>query len=262
VVGALLLGHESSHQRAAQRTTPFGHKQQRERRRSSAPRGQSRSSDTAPGARTGSMAASPKQLSAQRRRLGEAVAHRWGGDCVSSGSTGVASSAQSRPSRGETVCNAVASVASRGWRPTRRHAALEDAQPSNIRSARRRYSRPYRGSPLKRDRAAGDVCLAMADDPNVQQVQIHVPPELQAGVYANFAAVSSQTPHDFTIDFIQFLPVPPGAQPAALVVARVKVAQTFLMPLMQALAQHQTQVEDLLRRMQEQQDQSEGGEEQ
>jgi hypothetical protein len=101
----------------------------------------------------------------------------------------------------------------------------------------------------------------MADD--APQIQIHVPPEIQAGVYANAAAVSSQTPHDFTIDFIQLLPVAPGTPPEALVVSRVKVAQSFLMPLMQALAQHQTTVEDMMRRMQEQQEQEqqEGGDE-
>jgi hypothetical protein len=83
------------------------------------------------------------------------------------------------------------------------------------------------------------------------KIQIHVPPELQAGVYANLAAVSSQTPHDFTIDFLQLQPVTQGNPPQALLVARVKVAQSFLMPLMQALAQHQTTVEDMMRRMQE-----------
>jgi len=91
----------------------------------------------------------------------------------------------------------------------------------------------------------------MSDEP--PQIEIQVPPELQAGVYANAAAVSSQTPHDFTIDFIQLMPVTPGMAPQALVVARVKVAQSFLMPLMQALAQHQTTVEDMMRRLQDQQ---------
>lgn len=100
----------------------------------------------------------------------------------------------------------------------------------------------------------------MADDtPPAPHIQIQVPLELQAGVYANFATVSSQTPHDFTIDFIQLLPTAPGAVPGALVVSRVKIAQSFLMPLLQALAQHQTQVEDMMRRMQ-QEEQSEGDE--
>ncbi len=88
----------------------------------------------------------------------------------------------------------------------------------------------------------------MSDD-EPQQIEIQVPPDMVAGVYANFAAVSSQTPHDFTIDFIQLVPGPAGTAPQAQVVARVKVAQSFLMPLMQALAQHQTQVEDMMKRM-------------
>jgi len=86
------------------------------------------------------------------------------------------------------------------------------------------------------------------------EVEINVPPELQTGVYANFAAVSSQTPHDFNLDFIQ---LSPGAEaPQGTVVARVKVAQTFLMPFMQALAQYHSTVEDVLRRMKEE---GEGG---
>ena len=92
----------------------------------------------------------------------------------------------------------------------------------------------------------------MADD--AQQIEIQVPPELQAGVYANAAVVSSQTPDDFTIDFMQVLPASPGAPPPTLVVARVKVAQSFLMPLMQALAQHQTRVEDMQRQLREQEE--------
>lgn len=91
---------------------------------------------------------------------------------------------------------------------------------------------------------------------DVPNIEIMVPPELQVGVYANFATVSSQTPHDFTIDFIQLVPGP-AAPPQAVVVARVKVAQSFLMPLMQALAQHQTTIEDMMRRMQEEGEESE-----
>lgn len=89
------------------------------------------------------------------------------------------------------------------------------------------------------------------------EIQIHVPPEVQAGVYANFAAVSAQTPHDFNIDFVQLVPGSPGEPAEGHVVARVKVAQSFLMPLMQALASHQTIIEAKLREIHEQQ---EGGE--
>ena len=82
-------------------------------------------------------------------------------------------------------------------------------------------------------------------------IEIVVPPEWQTGVYANYAAVSSQSPHDFTLDFIQ---VVPGDPANAVVVARLKVSTSFLMPLMQALAKHQTLVEDQIRRIQENQE--------
>lgn len=87
----------------------------------------------------------------------------------------------------------------------------------------------------------------MADE--APEIEITVPPAFETGVYANFAAVSSQTPHDFNIDFIQLSPG--QGPPQATVVARVKVAQSFLMPLMQALAQHHGTVEDALRRLRE-----------
>lgn len=77
-----------------------------------------------------------------------------------------------------------------------------------------------------------------------QGVQISVPPEVEVGVYANFAAVSSQTDHDFNLDFVQLTPSEPGGgAPKGTVVARVKVAQSFLAPLLQALASHQFRVE-------------------
>jgi hypothetical protein len=94
----------------------------------------------------------------------------------------------------------------------------------------------------------------MPDD--APEIQISVPPELQVGVYANFATVSAQTEFDFNLDFIQLVPGNPNEPPAAHVVARVKVAQSFLMPLMQALASHQTMIESKLREMR---DQQEGG---
>jgi len=92
------------------------------------------------------------------------------------------------------------------------------------------------------------------DDP--PEIQVTVPPELQVGVYANLAAISAQTPHDFNLDFIQLVPGVPGEPPDAVVVARIKVAPSFLMPLMQALATHQTTIENQLRAMRDQ----EGGE--
>lgn len=72
--------------------------------------------------------------------------------------------------------------------------------------------------------------------------------------------MSSQTPHDFNLDFIQLAPGTPGEPPEGTVVARVKVAQTFLMPLMQALAQHQTAIENLMQQAQQQKEGEEGDE--
>jgi len=87
----------------------------------------------------------------------------------------------------------------------------------------------------------------MAEEP--QNVDIIVPPELQTGVYANVAAVSSQSPHDVTLDFVQMIPGAPA--PQAVVVARLKLAPTFLMPLMQVLSSHLSQHEALQQLAQE-----------
>jgi hypothetical protein len=86
----------------------------------------------------------------------------------------------------------------------------------------------------------------MADE-EPQAVDVVVPPELEVGVYANFAAVSSQGPHDITLDFIQM--VPGGGIPKPIVVSRLKLSPTFLMPLMQALSNHLTQHEAILRQV-------------
>lgn len=78
-----------------------------------------------------------------------------------------------------------------------------------------------------------------------QSVDIVVPPELQTGIYANFAVISSQTPHDVTLDFVQVVPGSPT--PTPIVVARLKLAPTFLMPLMQVLSSHLSRHEELQR---------------
>ena len=83
---------------------------------------------------------------------------------------------------------------------------------------------------------------------------------MQVGVYANFATVSAQTGFDFNLDFIQLVPSSPGQPPDGHVVSRVKVAQGFLMPLMQALASHQTMIETTLRETQGQGEADQGGE--
>jgi hypothetical protein len=79
-----------------------------------------------------------------------------------------------------------------------------------------------------------------------QSIDVVVPPEHQTGVYANSAAVSSQSPHDITLDFIQL--VPGGGIPLPIVVARLKLSPSFLMPLMQVLSTHLSQHEELQRR--------------
>jgi hypothetical protein len=75
----------------------------------------------------------------------------------------------------------------------------------------------------------------MADE-NPQSIDVVVPPEHQVAVYANAASVSSQGPFDVTIDFLQL--VPGGGTPLPVVVSRVKVSASFLMPLMQSLSNH------------------------
>ena len=93
-------------------------------------------------------------------------------------------------------------------------------------------------------RGGVSTVMASAEPPNVNVI---VPPELQVGVYANAAAVSSQGPHDVTLDFIQLVPNVP--QPTPIVVARLKLAPTFLMPLMQALSNHLIQHEAMVRQV-------------
>jgi hypothetical protein len=78
-------------------------------------------------------------------------------------------------------------------------------------------------------------------DETPQALDVVVPAEHQVGVYANAAAVSSQGPFDVTIDFLQL--VPGGGVPQPIVVARVKVSASFVMPLMQSLSNHLTQHE-------------------
>ncbi len=82
-----------------------------------------------------------------------------------------------------------------------------------------------------------------AEEPT--SLEVEVPPEHDTGVYANSAAVSSQSPHDVTLDFIQMVPGSPSPRP--VVVARLKLAPTFLMPLMQVLSGHLAKHEELQR---------------
>lgn len=85
-------------------------------------------------------------------------------------------------------------------------------------------------------------------------LEITVPPELETGEYANFAVISTQTPHDFTLDFVQM--IPDDNHPRGVVVARLKLAPSFLMPLMQTLSTHLGQYEQTMKQIQD----VEGGE--
>lgn len=90
-------------------------------------------------------------------------------------------------------------------------------------------------------------------EPGGQEVRVEVPPELESGVYANFALVH-HTGHEVTIDFCQLGISPPeksGENPAARVVARINVAPTFVMPLLQAISQNLAQRDDSMRKLQE-----------
>jgi hypothetical protein len=79
-----------------------------------------------------------------------------------------------------------------------------------------------------------------------QQMQIHVPDELQGGVYANMAVVW-HTPYDFTIDFAATAPsaTGPDGQPVipARVVARVKFPPAQIFQLLQAINANMTNYE-------------------
>jgi hypothetical protein len=89
--------------------------------------------------------------------------------------------------------------------------------------------------------------------PEGQNIDIDVPPELETGIYANFAVVH-HTQHEVTIDFCQ-LGISPSAQegqnPSARVVSRIHIAPTFVMPLLQAISTNVARREDALRRFEE-----------
>jgi hypothetical protein len=84
------------------------------------------------------------------------------------------------------------------------------------------------------------------DEPH-QQIQIQVPDDLQAGVYANMALVW-HTPFDFTLDFAALQPTVPDAagEPVtpARVVARVKFPPSQIFQLLQAINANMTKYEE------------------
>ena len=87
-----------------------------------------------------------------------------------------------------------------------------------------------------------------------QEIQIELPPELENGVYANFAIVH-HTQHEITIDFCQLGVTPPAEEgPKAKVVVRVHLAPTFVMPLLQAISTNVTRRDETLRSLDESSD--------
>lgn len=91
-----------------------------------------------------------------------------------------------------------------------------------------------------------------------QEIQVELPPELDAGVYANFALVASGE-HDLMVDFCQLSPPrSEGERPRALVVSRVRIAPSFVGPLLQAISQNAFKRDEAIKKAQEAQD-NEGG---
>lgn len=92
-----------------------------------------------------------------------------------------------------------------------------------------------------------------------QELQIEVPPDVEVGVYANFALVAAG-PHDFMIDFCQLAPQRSDDDPPrARVVSRVRIAPTFIGPLLQALSQNAFNRDEMLKQQQQGDDGGEGG---
>lgn len=85
-----------------------------------------------------------------------------------------------------------------------------------------------------------------------QQLQVQLPPDLEVGVYANFALVR-HTEHDFTIDFCQFVPEAQdeGGPQVVRVVSRVRIAPSFVGPLLQAISQNAFRRDETIRQAQE-----------
>lgn len=87
-----------------------------------------------------------------------------------------------------------------------------------------------------------------------QEIQVELPPELEVGVYANFALVQGG-PHDFTLDFCQL--TPPRNEddpPKARVVSRIHIAPTFVGPLLQAISTNAFNRDEVVRKAQQEQE--------
>jgi hypothetical protein len=90
-----------------------------------------------------------------------------------------------------------------------------------------------------------------------QEIQVDLPPDLETGIYANFALVGSGE-HDFVIDFCQVDPRrEEGDPPRVRVVSRIRIAPSFVGPLLQAISQNAFNRDEMLKKAQQEQ---EGGE--
>jgi Protein of unknown function (DUF3467) len=92
---------------------------------------------------------------------------------------------------------------------------------------------------------------AMSDQPErPSRFEIQVPPEQEAGVYANFLSVW-HTAYEFTLDFAATQPpqIDDGADPSSparvpcRVVARVKIPPTVVFDLIRAINENMTRYE-------------------
>jgi hypothetical protein len=80
-----------------------------------------------------------------------------------------------------------------------------------------------------------------------QEIEVELPPELEVGVYANFALVGHGE-HDFVLDLCQINPPrEEGGPPRARVVSRIRFAPTFVGPLLQAISQNAFRRDEALR---------------
>jgi hypothetical protein len=84
------------------------------------------------------------------------------------------------------------------------------------------------------------------------EFQVEVPPELQAGVYANFLGVWHSA-YEFTLDFGTTLPAQPGDpedehSPTVVpcqVTARIKIPVALIFNVLQALNENMTRYEEV-----------------
>jgi hypothetical protein len=89
--------------------------------------------------------------------------------------------------------------------------------------------------------------------PPEQNIHLALPPELEDGVYANYALVHHSTEHEITIDFCQIglRPSPPEGGQVAKVVARVHIAPSFVTPLLRAINENAFRQEETLKKLED-----------